>query len=164
MLSHRIKIWDIVAYFHLIRFALDIWTCKIIYLLLIHFIPIFIQFSKAAGQIKEAISNLPVATEEDDTEEAMSLNSDSTVMVDEGGQTLATNEGNNGGEEADPFGLDALIPGSTKKGEKLKAKSEAAVKIRKEEEEEETKRFLKSQRVALITCLEIAARRYKIPW
>ncbi|CAI8603274.1 unnamed protein product [Vicia faba] len=106
-------------------------------------------------QIKEAISNLPVATEEDDTEEAMSLK-DITVTVDEGVQSLATNEENKGVEEADPFGLDALIPESTKKS----AKNDA---IRKEEEEE-TKRILKLQRKALITCLEIAARRYKTPW
>ncbi|AES61184.2 hypothetical protein MTR_1g079830 [Medicago truncatula] len=118
-------------------------------------------FSKAAGQIKEAISNLPVATEEDDTEEAISLN-DGTVMADEGGQT-SPNEENNALEEADPFGLDSLIPGSTKKGEKFKGKNDAAMKIRKEEEEE-TKRFLQLQRKALITCLEIAARRYKTPW
>ncbi|KAK7278237.1 hypothetical protein RJT34_23263 [Clitoria ternatea] len=118
-------------------------------------------FSKAAGQIKEAISNLPVATEEDDADEEKSLK-DSAAMADEGGQTPATEKDNNG-EEADPFGLDALIPGSAKKGEKSKAKNEAAVKIRKEDEEE-TKRFLKSQREALITCLEIAARRYKTPW
>ncbi|XP_058770607.1 uncharacterized protein LOC131644192 isoform X2 [Vicia villosa] len=115
-------------------------------------------FSKAATQIKEAISNLPVATEEDDTEEATSLK-DITVTVDEGGQTLATNEDNNGVEEADPFGLDALIPESTKKS----AKNDGAIDIRKEDEEE-TKRILKLQRKALITCLEIAARRYKTPW
>lgn len=121
-----------------------------------------IQFSKAAGQIKEAISNLPVATEEEDAEEAKSLK-DSTVIVDEGGKTPATDNDNDGEEaQADPFGLDALIPNSTKKGEKLKAKNEASVKIR--EDEEETNRFLKSQREALITCLEIAARRYKTPW
>ncbi|XP_020222741.1 uncharacterized protein LOC109805153 [Cajanus cajan] len=118
-------------------------------------------FSKASGQIKEAISNLPVATEEEDAEEARSL-IDSTVTADEGSQTHDTDK-DNGGEEADPFGLDALIPRSAKKGEKLKEKNEVAVKIRKEDEEE-TKRFLKSQRVALITCLEIAARRYKTPW
>ncbi|TKY52072.1 hypothetical protein E2542_SST23592 [Spatholobus suberectus] len=118
-------------------------------------------FSKAAGQIKEAISNLPVGTEEEDAEEAKSLK-DSTDMADEGGQTPATDKDNDR-EEADPFGLDALMPSSTKKGEKLKAKNEADVKIRKEDEEE-TKRFLKSQREALITCLEIAARRYKTPW
>ncbi|KAH1037395.1 hypothetical protein AAZX31_20G208300 [Glycine max] len=119
-------------------------------------------FSKAAGQIKEAISNLPVATEEEDAEEAKSLK-DSTVIVDEGGKTPATDNDNDGEEaQADPFGLDALIPNSTKKGEKLKAKNEAAVKIR--EDEEETNRFLKSKREVLITCLEIAARRYKTPW
>ena len=86
---------------------------------------------------------------------------DNTHVVDEGGQTLATDKDNDG-EEADPFGLDALLPGSSKKGEKLKAKNEAAVKIK--EDEEETERSLKSLREALITCLEIAARRYKTPW
>ncbi|XP_057427432.1 uncharacterized protein LOC130720755 [Lotus japonicus] len=119
-------------------------------------------FSRAAGKIKEAISNLPVATEEEDKDEATSLK-DSTVLVGEGGETVAANEHITDAEEADPFGLDALIPGSTKKGEKLKAKNGEAVKIRREDEEE-TKRFIKSQREALITCLEIAARRYKTPW
>lgn len=117
-------------------------------------------FSKAAGKIKEIISNLPVATEEEDVEEEKSLKI-STAVADEGGQAPVDND--NDGEEADPFGLDALIPSSTKRSEKLKAKNEAAVKIRVEDEEE-TKRFLKSQREALITCLEIAARRYKTPW
>lgn len=121
---------------------------------------LFVQFSKAAGKIKEIISSLPVATEEEDAEEAKSLK-DGTVIADEGGKTPAT-DNDNDGKEADPFGLDALIPNSTKKVEKLKAKNEAAVEIR--EDEEETKRFLKSQREALITCLEIAARRYKTPW
>lgn len=122
---------------------------------------LLIQFSKAAGQIKEAISNLPVATEEEDAEEAKSL-INSTVIADDGNQTSATDKDNDG-EEADPFGLDSLIPSSTKKGEKLKAKNEAAVKKRMGDEEE-IMRLLKSQREALITCLEIAARRYKTPW
>jgi hypothetical protein len=64
---------------------------------------------------------------------------------------------------SDPFGLDALIPSTVKKDEKVKGKKDTPVKVR-EEEEEESKRFLKYQREALITCLEIAARRYKIPW
>ncbi|XP_042496975.1 uncharacterized protein LOC122075861 [Macadamia integrifolia] len=34
----------------------------------------------------------------------------------------------------------------------------------KKADENESKKFLKSQREALILCLEIAARRYKIPW
>lgn len=32
------------------------------------------------------------------------------------------------------------------------------------EEAEEPKRFIKSQREVLLLCLEIAARRYKVPW
>ncbi|KAL1294263.1 hypothetical protein HN51_054981 [Arachis hypogaea] len=118
-------------------------------------------FSKAAGQIKDAISNLPVATKDDDAEEAMSLE-DNTNVADEDSKTRAKDKDNNDEDQADPFGLDALLHESTKKGEKLKTKSEGAVKIK--EDEEETKRFLKSQREALITCLEIAARRYKTPW
>ncbi|XP_015875355.1 uncharacterized protein LOC107412161 [Ziziphus jujuba] len=118
------------------------------------------QFSKTAGQIKEAISNLPVATEDDDIEEAAALK-DETETTDEDKQTkqdVAAEENNK--QESDPFGLDALIPNSGKKGEKTKGK-EAATKIK---EEDDTKRFLKSQREALIICLEIAARRYKTPW
>lgn len=92
-----------------------------------------------------------------------------TIKVDEGDQVKqdtpsVSTAKDNEKEEADPFGLDALIPGSTKKSEKTKGKNGAPVKTRKEEDEEETKRFLKSQREALITCLEIAARRYKVPW
>lgn len=135
---------------------LDFWVHKNSICFSLFSFPILVQFSKAATQIKEAISNLPVATEEDDTEEATSLK-DITVTVDEGGQTLGTNEDNNGVEEADPFGLDALIPESTKKS----AKNDEAIR---KEDEEETKRILKLQRKALITCLEIAARRYKTPW
>ncbi|KAF7817782.1 uncharacterized protein G2W53_023237 [Senna tora] len=124
-------------------------------------------FSKAAGRIKEAISNLPVATEDDDVDEEVSLKH-STGNVDEGDKmkqdTPLVSTAKDNEEEADPFGLDALIPGSTKKSEKTKGKNGGTIKTRKEEDEEETKRFLKSQREALISCLEIAARRYKIPW
>lgn len=66
-------------------------------------------------------------------------------------------------EELDPFGLDAFLPGSLKKGERAKGKNDVASKARKDEEIE-TKSFLKGQREALISCLEIAAHRYKIPW
>ncbi|KAI9077998.1 hypothetical protein K1719_040127 [Acacia pycnantha] len=122
-------------------------------------------FSKAAGRIKEAISNLPVATEEDDVDEEVSLKH-STGKVDESDKikldtSLISRSEDNEEEEADPFGLDALIPGSTKKSEKNNG---TAVKMKKEEDEEDTKRFMKAQREALITCLEIAARRYKTPW
>ena len=125
-----------------------------------------IQFSKTAGRIKEAISNLPVATEDDDRDEAAALK-DETELTDDDGQInqdvsfVAPTEEHKE-EESDPFGLNAFISTSVKKGEKPKGKKDTTARIK--EEEEENKRFIKSQREALITCLEIAARRYKTPW
>lgn len=120
-------------------------------------------FSKALGKVREAISSLPVATTDEDTEEAAALN-EAAVMGDTDGPS---NKGSSApsqpeGDEPDPFGLDALIPSTSNKDDKVKVKRNAVVGERKEEEE--TKRFLKSQREALISCLEIAAKRYKIPW
>lgn len=66
-------------------------------------------------------------------------------------------------EEPDPFGLDALISSAPKKEDKSKGKKESLSNARKEGEEE-TRRFLNSQRVALLLCLETAAKRYKTPW
>ncbi|GMG99585.1 hypothetical protein Nepgr_001425 [Nepenthes gracilis] len=124
-------------------------------------------FSRAAGRIKELISNLPVATEEDDMEEAVALEDETDTMNVDGEKnqdisSVASTEGI-AKEESDPFGLDALILSKPKKHEKTKGKKETTTRIRKEEEDE-TKRFLKSQREALVNCLEIAAKRYKIPW
>lgn len=65
-------------------------------------------------------------------------------------------------ESDDPFGLDAFMHSSVNKGEKTRGKKDAAARIK--EELKENKRFVKSQREALISCLEIAARRYKTPW
>ncbi|XP_055831640.1 uncharacterized protein LOC129900648 [Solanum dulcamara] len=115
-------------------------------------------FSKATGRIKETISNLPVATEDDDGEEAAALK-EKTEAVNE--EVLTDNK-----EESDPFGLDDLIPSTSKKDDRSKGKRVTPTKARKgqEEEEEETKRFLRSQREALISFLEIAANRYKTPW
>ncbi|MCD9644070.1 hypothetical protein HAX54_032048 [Datura stramonium] len=113
-------------------------------------------FSKATGRIKETISNLPVATEDDDGEEAAALK-EKTEAVNEEAQT-------DDKEESDPFGLDDLIPSTSKKDDRSKGKRVSPTKARKGQEEEETKRFLRSQREALISCLEIAANRYKTPW
>ncbi|CAL5404147.1 unnamed protein product [Camellia sinensis] len=119
-------------------------------------------FSKATGRIKEAILNLPVATKDEDMEEAAALQDKMEVAeVDSQIKPDATSEGNDK-DDSDPFGLDALIPRTLKKDEKMKGNKEATTRIK--EEEEETKRFLKSQREALILCLDIAARRYKTPW
>ncbi|PWA40887.1 hypothetical protein CTI12_AA558640 [Artemisia annua] len=126
-------------------------------------------FSKACGRIKEAISNLPIATKDDDIEEAAALKdeaeaSEAECQTEQHAPINPIPESSDK-EESDPFGLDALIPNAPKKDEKVKAKLDAdttASQIRKEEDE--AKRFLKSEREALILCLEIAAKRYKIPW
>ena len=76
--------------------------------------------------------------------------------------SVAQLEGDNK-EDDDPFGLDALIPSKVKKDIKTKGKKDAASK-NGNDGEEETKRFIKSQREGLISCLEIAANRYKTPW
>nr|GMC63645.1 uncharacterized protein LOC109186887 [Ipomoea batatas] len=118
-------------------------------------------FSKATGKVKEGISNLPIATKDDDIEEAAALE-DETPPANVSGQTnkgqppCPENEINNK-EEQDPFGLDALIPSTSKKEDKAKA-------VKEKKEPDEAKRFLKSKREAWISCLEIAAKRYKTPW
>ncbi|GKV12482.1 hypothetical protein SLEP1_g23619 [Rubroshorea leprosula] len=124
-------------------------------------------FSKMASKLKDTISTLPIATEDDDVEEA-------AILKEEGHETEVTNASGDSQkeqvpdeekkkDESDPFGLDALIPSAGKKDDRAKGKKDATVKNKKEDEEE-TKTFLKLQREALITCLEIAARRYKTAW
>lgn len=126
------------------------------------------QFSKAAGKIKEAISSLPVATESDDIEEAEALAKDENEVADReeqepGNMASTASPEPDKKEESDPFGLDALLPPSTtKKEERTKGKKEAAALNKTAVDE--SKISLKWRREALILCLEIAARRYKIPW
>lgn len=127
-------------------------------------------FSKACGRIKEAILSLPVATKDDDMEEAAALKDESEAVEakchTEQQASVNPIPESSFKEESDPFGLDALIPNASRKNEKVKTKLDAeatASKLRLEEDEE-SKRFLKSEREALILCLEIAAKRYKIPW
>ncbi|WZY96397.1 hypothetical protein YC2023_068726 [Brassica napus] len=110
------------------------------------------MFSKTATQIKEAISDLPVATEEDDAEEAAALEQEAVKDSGDGETTQDVAEA-----ESDPFGLDAWIPSNVKKNGKTKMTKEDTDAL-------ENKKFLRSKREALITCLEIAARRYKVPW
>ncbi|CAA7399015.1 unnamed protein product [Spirodela intermedia] len=126
-------------------------------------------FSKAAGKIKEAISSLPSSTEDDDIEEAAPSADAVEADGEDGGDTTAQAEGTNPNEEnADPFGLDALLSNDSRKDGRARDRKDIVASKRKgheeEEEEERRKKFLKSQREALIRCLEIAAQRYKIPW
>ncbi|PIN09259.1 hypothetical protein CDL12_18161 [Handroanthus impetiginosus] len=123
-------------------------------------------FSKATGRIKEEITSLPVATEDDDIEEAVALKDETTEgsadeQINKELSPHATNDGCRE-EEPDPFGLDALISNAPKDN-KSKGKKESLSNSRKDDEEEK-KIFLRSQREALISCLEIAAKRYKTPW
>ncbi|XP_048614522.1 uncharacterized protein LOC125587668 isoform X2 [Brassica napus] len=116
------------------------------------------MFSKTATQIKEAISDLPVATEEDDAEEAAALEQEAVKESGEGETTQdVASAGDQEDAESDPFGLDAWIPSNVKKNGKTKMTKEDTDAL-------ENKKFLRSKREALITCLEIAARRYKVPW
>lgn len=124
---------------------------------------LYFQFSKAAGKIKEAISNLPAATADDDKDDAAALekieNNPANISSENDSSSTAPTSNL---EVSDPFGLDALLPSASKKDEKSKEKEVAA--LNKKADEEELKRFNKSQREALLSCLEIAARRYKVPW
>lgn len=123
------------------------------------------QYSKAAGKIKEAISSLPPATTDDDNDEAaaLALAENKASGIDNCQQETTSpdlSESNKG--TSDPFGLDALLPSTSKKDERSKVKEVTAVNRRAEEEE--SKGFIKSQREVLLLCLEIAAKRYKVPW
>ncbi|CAA7041146.1 unnamed protein product [Microthlaspi erraticum] len=126
------------------------------------------MFSKTATQIKEAISDLPVSTEEDDAEEAAALEEEAVKNNGDGqtteGVAEVTSAGDEEDAESDPFGLDALIPSSGKKNGKTKLRKDLATRTTEDTDAKENKRFLRSKREVLITCLEIAARRYKVPW
>jgi len=135
-------------------------------------------FSKAVGKIKDAISALPVATVDDDNDEAAALAAASktdTTTENKAGDSVPTAASNSlpddstyaaasgsGEESSDPFGLDDLLANKPKKSERAREKDVAA--LNRKADEDDSKRFLKSQREALLKCLEIAARRYRIPW
>jgi hypothetical protein len=145
------------------------------------YVLLFLQFNKAVGKIKDAISALPAATVDDDNEEAAALaaasETDATAENKAGGNdpTAASDSlpdgsfrhaavSEPGEESSDPFGLDDLLAHEPKRSERAREKGAAALNRKAEEEEEESRRFLKSRREALLRCLEIAARRYRIPW
>ncbi|KAF3319887.1 hypothetical protein FCM35_KLT21832 [Carex littledalei] len=114
-------------------------------------------FSKTVTKIKEAISNLPLATADDDKEEAELLTATESPASGTGTETKEEDNA-----LADPFGLDDLFANESKKHEKSRAKEVS--NLNKKEEEDESKRFMILQREALLKCLEIAAKRYRIPW
>uniref|UniRef100_A0ACD5Z9Z8 Uncharacterized protein n=3 Tax=Avena sativa TaxID=4498 RepID=A0ACD5Z9Z8_AVESA len=125
-------------------------------------------FPKAVGKIKDAISALPVATADDDNNEATALaavaesQSGSTENKADGSSTQTAASNNSAEESSDPFGLDDLLEPKSKKSESARQKAVEA--LNRKAAEEESRRYLRSRREALLKCLEIAARRYRIPW
>ncbi|KAM0850975.1 hypothetical protein ACQ4PT_052725 [Festuca glaucescens] len=136
-------------------------------------------FSKAVGKIKDAISALPVATADDDNDEARALavaESQSGTTENKADDTVPTavisslpddsntdaGASNSGEELSDPFGLDDLLEHKSKKSER--AREKAVDELNRKAAEEESKRYLRSRREALLKCLDIAARRYRTPW
>ncbi|VAI63230.1 unnamed protein product [Triticum turgidum subsp. durum] len=123
-------------------------------------------FSKAVGKIKDAISALPVATVDDDNDEAAALAALAEIQsgttenkaADSNTPAAASNSGE---ESSDPFGLDNLLEHKPKKSEKSQDKGAGALSRKADEE---SRRLLRSRREALLKCLETAARRYRIPW
>lgn len=119
------------------------------------------------------MSALPMATLDDDNDEAAALaaacRNETTTQNEAGAASKSLPDDSahaaaseSGEESSDPFGLDDLLARKPKKSERAREKEVSALNIKAEEEE--SKRFLKSQREALLKCLEIAARRYRIPW
>lgn len=102
-----------------------------------------------------------MATEEDDAEEAAALEKEAVKDSGEEQTTQDVDDAASAGDqedaESDPFGLDAWISSGVKKNGKTKMTKEDTDAL-------ENKKFLRSKREALITCLEIAARRYRVPW
>ncbi|KAK9850114.1 hypothetical protein WJX84_008973 [Apatococcus fuscideae] len=107
------------------------------------------DFNKAAGRIKDSISHLPPATEQDDAlltavqasmkEEAERLHEEPTTIEPEPAAPA----------EPDPFGLDALIPDPARlKAEGVWTTAEA----------------LCMKREALLDCLETMRERHRLPW
>ncbi|KAK9824923.1 hypothetical protein WJX74_007145 [Apatococcus lobatus] len=107
------------------------------------------DFNKAAGRIKDSISHLPEATEQDDALlEAVKANMDQDLAADLIEEAPAAPEPA-APAEPDPFNLDALIPDPSQlKAEGVWTTAEA----------------LCMKREALLDCLETMQERHRIPW
>ncbi|KAG8072947.1 hypothetical protein GUJ93_ZPchr0006g46343 [Zizania palustris] len=116
------------------------------------------MFLKDVGMIKDAISALPIATVDDENDETAALAA-AEAKSDDSTRATASNSRE---ESSGPFGLDDLLEHKSKKSERAKEKTVAVPNFKADGEE--SKRFVKSQREALLKCLEIAAWRYRTPW
>ncbi|KAI5079980.1 hypothetical protein GOP47_0005459 [Adiantum capillus-veneris] len=120
-------------------------------------------FSKAASRVRQYVSSLPEAMA---TEDAAETTKNKETDVE-------THEGLAGGErfqstpeideaDSDPFGLNALLEKPSKREERISKRREEEAATRKVQEEEA--KLLRERREALMSCLEIAAGRYRVKW
>lgn len=119
--------------------------------------PCWLQFSKASGRVRQAIDELPEATEEENRFEEREENA-----KDEPGEPVPSEKAVEDVEESDPFGLSAFLPKRSKKEERLKKKLEEEAASKRAQEE--GGRLLRERREALLQCLKIAAEHYKQTW
>ncbi|KAH7301982.1 hypothetical protein KP509_23G051000 [Ceratopteris richardii] len=119
-------------------------------------------FSKAANKVKQHISALPEATAADDVLQAMkkAAGDVSVNEIVEAGEGCRMDNSSTGDEsDNDPFGLNELMSKSSKKEDRIHKEEVATRRVCEEES-----RLLQERREALMTCLEIAAGRYRVKW
>jgi hypothetical protein len=117
-----------------------------------------LQFSKASGRVRQAIEELPEATEEENVlEEREEKAKDEPVEQAAPSETAVEDV-----EESDPFGLSAFLPKRSKKEERLKKKLEEEAAAKRAHEE--AGRLLRERRDALLQCLKLAADQYRHTW
>ena len=116
-----------------------------------------LQFSKASGRVRQAIEELPEATEEENMlEEREEKAKDEPMEQEFLGKAVEDVE------ESDPFGLSAFLPTRSKIEERLKKKLEEEAAANRAHEE--AGRLLRERREALLQCLKLAAEQYRHTW
>lgn len=123
-------------------------------------------FSKAASKVKQIVSSLPEATVDEDVVDT-TPNSELNVLTEKADQGLEAGEGSHNSAQtdeadSDPFGLNALLSKPSRKEEKISKRKEEEAASRKVHEHEA--KLLQERREALMSCLEIAAGRYRLKW
>lgn len=121
-------------------------------------------FSKAASRVKHYVSSLPEATAAEDALETTENKETNAETEEEGLEDGEGLHGTDNRDEADndPFGLNALLSKPSKREERMSKRKEEEAATRKMQEDEA--RLLRERREALMSCLEIAAGRYRVKW
>lgn len=115
------------------------------------------QFSKASGRVRQAIDELPEATDEENRVEDAEEKAE-----DEHAEPVPSERAVGNVEESDPFGLSAFLPKRSKKEERLRKKLEEEAASKRAQEE--AGRLLRERREALLQCLKLSAEHYRLTW